>query len=314
METMLDQGHNVLRTADSLEASLHKNLVNWRVRETSKHDPISTSVLPCSVGDIRLIGLSGQPFHASRGLTEIANDDHEYLGVLYQRSGSTFCKSGNNSMHVEAGDITMWRCDKPAEFTMPGYYDKLCMMIPVPRFETVLHNATSYDGLHLSKSDPLAALLGSYLFTLSQEVMAGRDAPDTGTVDVTLELLAAAFRAERTRSDVAPRKKLKNRILRYIEVHLEDGTMTPTTVAEASGISVRYLYLLFSEQGLTVAGWIRERRLAKCRTELEDKNVSKTVSEIAYKWGFSDSAHFSRLFKSAYGVSPKLFRTTNRIN
>lgn len=314
MEVSEHLTNDVLRSPESLAESLRKHFANWEVRRSSDAIPISTSVMPCSLGDIRLIGLSGEPFHAVRGRTEIANDDEEFLGVLYQRSGSTFCKAGDNTIHVEAGDVTIWRCDKPAEFTMPGRYDKLCMMIPVSRFESVLHDATSYDGLHLTAKDPLAVLLGSYLSTLSQEIIASPEITYTGTVDVTLELLAAAFRANRSKDDQTPRKKLQDRILRYIETRLKDDTMTPTTIAEASGISVRYLYILFSEQGLTVAGWIRERRLARCRAELEDLHGTKTVAEIAYKWGFSDSAHFSRLFKSVFGVSPTIYRAAKRTN
>lgn len=306
--------HSIHRTTGSIEETLHAHFVNWRIREASRHHPIAASVVPCSVGDIRIIALSGQPFHAARGAPEIASDGEDYLGILYQRTGSTYCKTGDDARHVQAGDVTIWRCDRPAEFTMPGAYDKLCMMIPATRLESVLHNAASYGGAHLSKLDPLAALLGSYLTTLSQEFVAGHDKPDAGAMDVTLELLAAAFRADRSKNDLAPRQKLLNRILRYIESRLEHSSLTPKAIAEANCISVRYLYLLFSEQGSTVAGWIRERRLARCRAELENKDGSRTIAEIAYQWGFSDSAHFSRLFKAAYGISPKAYRVLSRTN
>jgi len=299
-------------SAGAIEETLNAHFVNWRIREASRHDPVRASVVPGSVGDIRIINLSGQPFHAARGPSEIASDGDDYVGILYQRTGLTYCKTGNDVRQVESGDVAVWRCDRPAEFTMPGAYDKLCMMIPATRLESVLHNATSYDGAHLSRSDPLAALLGSYLTTLSREFTAGHNRPDAGAMDVTLELLAAAFRADRSKHDLAPRKKLLNRILRYIETRLEDGSMSPKAIAEANGISVRYLYLLFSERGSTVAGWIRERRLARCRADLEDANGSRTIAEVAYRWGFSDSAHFSRLFKATYGMSPKSYRTLNR--
>jgi AraC-like DNA-binding protein len=31
----------------------------------------------------------------------------------------------------------------------------------------------------------------------------------------------------------------------------------------------------------------------------------RSVSEIAYHWGFNDAAHFSRTFKARFGMSPR---------
>jgi AraC family transcriptional activator of tynA and feaB len=50
-------------------------------------------------------------------------------------------------------------------------------------------------------------------------------------------------------------------------------------------------------------------RLTRCRQALEDPlQDNRTVSEIAYGWGFSDMAHFGRRFKAMYDVSPRDYR------
>ena len=158
----------------------------------------------------------------------------------------------------------------------------------------------------------MTRLLASYLTTLSEEVALGHDDHACATVDVTLELLAAAFRANEAKDHKSPQKKLQNRVFQYIEARLGDADMTPASIAAGNGISLRYLYLLFNDHETTVAGWIRQRRLARCRSELANTRSTRTISEIAYKWGFSDAAHFSRLFKSAYGIAPTQFRSTMR--
>jgi AraC-like DNA-binding protein len=71
-------------------------------------------------------------------------------------------------------------------------------------------------------------------------------------IDVTLELLGAAFRARRRSSTAAPRDQLIDRISRYIEAHLKDANPSPKKITEDNGISVRYLYVLFSEHRMTV--------------------------------------------------------------
>ena len=59
--------------------------------------------------------------------------------------------------------------------------------------------------------------------------------------------------------------------------------------------------------------WIRTRRLEQCRRMLSDPvHAGRSVSEIGARWGLPDAPHFSRVFKAAYGVSPRQFRGENR--
>ncbi len=56
---------------------------------------------------------------------------------------------------------------------------------------------------------------------------------------------------------------------------------------------------------MTVSTWIRTRRLEQCRRDLLDPMLAdRPVAAIAARWGFVDAAHFSRAFKTAFGVSP----------
>ena len=40
----------------------------------------------------------------------------------------------------------------------------------------------------------------------------------------------------------------------------------------------------------------------------EHGQSEKSISAIAFEWGFNSSAHFSRLFKSQVGVAPTSYR------
>jgi AraC-like DNA-binding protein len=97
----------------------------------------------------------------------------------------------------------------------------------------------------------------------------------------------------------------------YIEVHLGDLDLSPDAVAAAQNISTRTLHRLFESEGLTISGWTRNRRLEHCRVELGDGAFDNlSVSSIGARWGLWDAAHFSRLFKSAFGESPRAYRAT----
>lgn len=297
---------------ESLNHALTADLVGWTVSET-RQAPLLTHVAAHRLGDIRLLELSGNPFGAVRGRAEISGDSDTYLGILYQRSGSTLCRIGEDRVIVGPGEISVWHSGRPVSFEMPEKFDKLCMIVPIARLETVLYNAETYEGLRLSADSNLAMLLGSYLSTLTNSVMRRNDNTPFDAIDVTLELLGAAFRAQQRSSTIAPRDKLFARISGYIEARLEDANLSPKKIAKDNGISVRYLYTLFSEQGMTVSGWVRRRRLLHCRAELDGADTETSITQIAYRWGLNDSAHFSRLFKASFGMSPTQYRSSRRL-
>jgi transcriptional regulator GlxA family with amidase domain len=89
--------------------------------------------------------------------------------------------------------------------------------------------------------------------------------------------------------------------------------VTPRTVAVAHHITLRYLHKLFEPGPHGVAGMIRQRRLERCRRDLLDlAQADRPVAGIATRWGFSSAAHFSRVFREAYGLPPAEFRRTHR--
>jgi AraC-like DNA-binding protein len=99
-------------------------------------------------------------------------------------------------------------------------------------------------------------------------------------------------------------------VRRWIELHLDSPALNPETIARANHVSVRYLHQLFHDQGSTVSRWVKERRLERCLSDLGDPALShRGISAIAARWGFTDAAYFSRVFKEAYGQSPREYRS-----
>jgi AraC-like DNA-binding protein len=98
----------------------------------------------------------------------------------------------------------------------------------------------------------------------------------------------------------------------FIRTHLDDIRLSPQMVADGCGISLRYLHQIFEGEGITVCAYIRNQRLLMCDTMLRDPGCRKSISEIAYKWGFGDQAQFSRNYRSRFGCTPSEARTASR--
>ncbi|SFE29458.1 helix-turn-helix domain-containing protein [Blastococcus tunisiensis] len=99
-----------------------------------------------------------------------------------------------------------------------------------------------------------------------------------------------------------------------IAARLDDPGLTPGFVAAALGVSRRYLYALFAAEVGPVAHYVRTVRLERARDLLIRSAADElSVADVAVECGYPDAAHFSRLFRRAYGRSPRTFRRESRL-
>lgn len=97
------------------------------------------------------------------------------------------------------------------------------------------------------------------------------------------------------------------------DIHLD---LSPATLAAQLNVSIRQLHRIFEEHNDSVCRYIQRSRLQRCAEDLtSQQQLNESVTTIAYKWGFSDAAHFSRSFKKQFGTSPREYRnqTINRL-
>jgi len=92
----------------------------------------------------------------------------------------------------------------------------------------------------------------------------------------------------------------------YINRNFMSDRLSPELVAARLGCSRAHLYRLFARRHLTVAGYIREIRLQRCRLLLEAASASRsTIGDIAFRCGFTNPTHFARLFAQRFGMRPR---------
>jgi AraC-like DNA-binding protein len=54
---------------------------------------------------------------------------------------------------------------------------------------------------------------------------------------------------------------------------------------------------------------VLENRLDTCRAALrDDRQRALNISEIAYRWGFSDLSHFNKTFRQRFDCTPGEWR------
>lgn len=105
------------------------------------------------------------------------------------------------------------------------------------------------------------------------------------------------------------RHKLLARIRQALLEQAHEETLTPAKVAQEHGISKRYLHFLFASAGTTFSKELMNIRLQRaCRQLADPRFAGISVSDIAWRCGFTDSSHFARRFRQRYAASPREYR------
>jgi AraC-like DNA-binding protein len=157
-----------------------------------------------------------------------------------------------------------------------------------------------------------SGLLSQLLRKYWSEYHQGLDEQSGARIAVAiLDLIGAAYadlpQALGDRSSLGTAHRI--RIINYIEAHLNDPDLTPTRVAEACKMTARYLHHLFSDQDETVARYILRRRLEACSKALQSgAQRGRTVTAIAFDYGFNSPTHFGRVFRAKFNVTPREYR------
>ena len=99
------------------------------------------------------------------------------------------------------------------------------------------------------------------------------------------------------------------RVKAYVMERLRDPNLSIASIATAMRLSPDHLSRLFRSEPVPLSRMIWRQRLEACRRELSDpRQARRSVSKIAFSWGFHDAAHFSRSFKEQYGATPREWR------
>lgn len=103
-------------------------------------------------------------------------------------------------------------------------------------------------------------------------------------------------------------EKIKNAIVELVHYSQEDMKINHSDyLAEKLGKDYTYLSNLFSQsEGTTIEKYIIRQKIERVKELLEYGEM--TLSEIAYRVGYSNVAYLSGLFKKVTGVTPSQFK------
>ncbi len=309
----------VLRTDDVTEADRFAHWRHW-ISATFvplecapvNSEPFRGEVAHWELGDLLVSRVAAQPHLASRTRRMIALRDpgHYKVGLLTQ--GSCRLSQDGREALLQPGDLAIYDSRRPYTMVFDEPHEMSFLMFPHDRLRLPAAAIDQVLVTPVSSAQSTASLVAPFLRRLVATLEQAADPVNCRLADNVLDLLATLF-GERTgvplTDPATMRRSLLVSICAWAGAHLGDPDLDPVAIAAANHVSVRYLHKLFHDEGTTVARWVRDRRLQHCRRDLEDPALAQRgAAAIARRWGFTDPAHFSKVFKASFGEPPGAYR------
>ncbi len=267
-----------------------------------------------AIGELTLLSCAASPFLGDRSQPVIGTQREEMrqedvFGFQFVCKGVELVREGARQLALRQGDVVLWDGMHPTAVEIVEPFCKRTLLFPRQKVLAVCPRLADLDALpSLDRNGP-AQLLVRYMLALAGGLPRLDAAAGAAAGNAALELLRAAVEPRVPSSRSATREAMRAEIRRYVRSHLQDPLLGPESIARHYAMSVRALHALFETTDTSVAGLVRHERLGRCLEDLQRPNGG-SVTDIAFRWGFCDAAHFSRVFKREFGATPSEIRHT----
>ncbi len=258
-------------------------------------------------GDVRVSRLEASRHRVVRTAGAAGASDPGYLKLVVQHRGHSVFEQGGRRALLGPGSWSLY--DTTQSYTVSSPDTVKLDVLLLPR-DALLQGRRDLEALFVRRL-PAGAGIGRIA---CDAIRHAAEAPvdvvhaETGDAIVRLVRLALFEQACITRP-LSPRWILRDRIKEVVGRRLSDPALDADAIARELHCSKRSLHKAFEGEPCTLNQHIWEQRLEGARAELErSRFAGRSITEVAFAWGFNSPAHFSRAFRARYGASPRELR------
>jgi AraC-like DNA-binding protein len=283
---------------------------NNLVVDTDRPEDFHGEMVRAPLGELTLMSAESAPARVRR-LNDAARVARGVRAVdlHFQVSGRSLNSQGGREARLEAGDFTLCDASQPYLVRFVEANHMLCVKIPVAALGERLGDLDPLLCAPMSGRSGPGAMLSGFLRTLWTQIGQEEDVGSAEAVSqVVLDLIGLAYRPLcRGASRATAQAEWLRRARSLIDERICDPELGVMAIAEALGVSARYVQMLFAGAETTPSAYILDRRLRLAADRLQRAD-GLGVTEVAMAVGFNDLTHFGRAFRRRFGVTPRDYR------
>nr|WP_208329483.1 helix-turn-helix domain-containing protein [Streptomyces sp. 846.5] len=258
------------------------------------------------------VAATSQTFERTSRLT--ARQPRDLLQIGMPVAGEGLLSQDGRTCTLRPGDFAIYETSRPFSWSLSPDWKLRVYTWPRASIPLAESGSQRLTATAVRADSALGRLLSPVLSNLLDPGCEVSSAGAIRLADEIAELVITAALEEVEPDDPdAQARQLYAAVLRHINAHIDDPSLSPQQIANTFFISTRTLHRVFSRFDTTVATAIRTRRLEYCRQALlSPRNANHSLTDIAARYGFTNLAVFSRTFTSTYGTAPSRYRELRR--
>lgn len=261
-------------------------------------------------GEVMLTRLEANRHRVIKSDRQARAGERPYLKIVAPWRGSAGVQQSGREAWVRPGGWAIYDTTGTYAVANPEQVEHLIVMLPR---EQLSERGLALEPLmarHIGGVSGIARVALETMRTTYQELPGMSEAAARGAGEAIVELVRLSLLELAGRADGRTQlEAFRDRIRVHIGHHLRDPALSLDHIASAMNCSKRHLHKAFSAEDDTLAHYIQRQRVEACMRELADpQRAGRTITEIAFSWGFNNTAHFSRVFREHTGLTPSAFR------
>ncbi|PPK75767.1 AraC family transcriptional regulator [Methylobacter tundripaludum] len=276
------------------------------------HGNLSQDLIIYPWGNLQLSIIQSSPISLQRLRREPHLSSQDAYFVVMLLSGSGLLEQNGREVLLRPGDISLYDATRPHRVHCFGELSKMIYLsIPRTVFRDRIAGIDRCTALRIPGAQGIGFVASNFLRSSATHADQLQDHEFSSLSDHALDLLTLAVASVRPVDFNLSRSRSVslNGIKTFIEQNLRDAGLDTGLITRHAGLSARYVNDLFADEGTSLMRYVWKRRLENCRKDMQDPvYAGHRLSDIAFRWGFNDAAHFSRAFKQQFGCSPREFR------
>jgi AraC family transcriptional regulator, positive regulator of tynA and feaB len=256
-----------------------------------------------TVSRLKLCHIEASQHRVALPVSRVKAGEHPYVKILFQTYGVSHFEQSGRRIELTPGDCLAYDVSCPHSIVSPAHTRHEVVIVPTELLQERGFHVAKMPAFKFSARAGTGRIAHDFVHATFDEASKLMPYTASSVADTLIDLLLLPLRDVGAVCDRSGPAVLHLRAQAFIREHLRDPDLSIDQISAALGCSKRYLHMLFSEKGMTVSDYIWQARLQHCRQELETQG-GKTITDVAFSWGFSSSSHFSRVFRKYFGIAP----------